>query len=66
MQIIEDYRYTFANDDDGHWYIIPEDLGGRFYLLMDADPDMLCEEFDQYRVDTGVLGITFTNPRGID
>lgn len=64
MQIIEDYRYMFVQDNDCHWYMIPEDLEGSFYLLLDADLDPLWEEFKQYALGGGVQGITFTNPRG--
>lgn len=66
MKVIEDLRYTFAQDGDGHWYMIPEELEGRYYLLSESDEDTFYDEFDKYRVDGGIEGITFTNPRGLD
>lgn len=32
-----------VQDNDGHWFVIPEDMSGTFQVLLDE-----CERFDDY------------------
>jgi len=41
-------------DEDGHWYVIPNDLEYKFHKLLDGGEetvDKFIKQFDQYRVN---------------
>lgn len=61
-------RFRFMEDDDGHLYLIPEELRELFITLEDVGyttgaHNKFIDTFDQYRRGYSVSAFTFTNPR---
>jgi len=58
-------RYKFSRDDDGHWYLIPEDMESTFNeMLLNGEDDYWAEfnnTFEEYRSDSPT-NYTFTDP----
>jgi len=62
-------RYTFVTDDDCHWYLIPAERVEAFELWEEAGPywdDYDGDDFNNYRIDGGPHGWTFTDPKEDD
>lgn len=59
-------RYRFAQDDDGHWYLLPIDLEAMFFQMLDDGESDGWEGFNtkfyQYNISSSPSGYTFTNP----
>jgi hypothetical protein len=59
-------RYRFAQDDDGHWYLIPVELEILFFQMQEnGEADGWCEfnnKFYEYSTGCSPSCYTFTNP----
>ena len=56
--------FCFIKDDDGHWYLVPEQQRSAIYTILDAisnDEDSSCEDVDKYRINSPT-DYLFTNP----
>lgn len=58
-------RFKFERDDDGHWYLIPENLQDMFFeLLENGEDDYWAEfnnKFEEYRSEHPT-NYSFTDP----
>lgn len=57
-------KYFFDQDQDSHWYMIPERMKANWETLVNKpytdEDDILWEVFDQYKINGGITGILFT------
>lgn len=65
---MEEKRWRFVTDDDGHWYLIPVELEEEFNKLLSEGEDDCYTEFNNKFYDNYSIGchpscFTFENPK---
>ncbi|MCK9541136.1 MAG: hypothetical protein M0R03_03800 [Novosphingobium sp.] len=62
-EILEKYDdyYVYAEDDDGHGFIIPEKMKKNFSEKIENNDDI--DEFEEYAIDGGIYSYKFQNPK---
>jgi hypothetical protein len=59
-------RFTFRDDDDGHWYLVPMDELEEFQAGLDVSDLDECacfnEKYESYRISSHPSHYSFTDP----
>jgi hypothetical protein len=68
MTTPKNFRFSFEQDDSGHWYAIPAGMKSEFnvWVIYMSDEDAVYvpwegEEFNQYRLSRHPSSYTFTD-----